>query len=174
MAKRLNTANIREWAQNVTCGEEILLSGVVYTSRDAAHKKIAALMENGGELPFPLKDSVIYYAGPTPAKEGKPCGSFGPTTSGRMDGYPQLFDSGLAAAIGKGDRSETIIDALVRNKSLYFIAIGGAGAIAAKHIKSCEEIAFFELGCESVKRLEFEDFPLIVAIDTEGNDIYTK
>jgi len=174
MTKRLNTDNIREWAQSLTCGEEILLSGVVYTARDAAHKKIAELMENGGKLPFTLKDNVIYYAGPTPAKEGRVCGSFGPTTSGRMDGYPQLFDNGLAAAIGKGDRSKIIIDALIRNKSLYFIAIGGAGAIAAKHITSCEEIAFLELGCESVKRLVFEDFPLIVAIDTMGDDIFTQ
>lgn len=174
MAKRLNTENIREWAQSLICGEEILLSGVVYTARDAAHKKIAALMENGEKLPFQLKDSVIYYAGPTPAKAGRVCGSFGPTTSGRMDGYPQFFDNGLAAAIGKGDRSQAIIDALVRNKSVYFIAIGGAGAIAAKHITSCEEIAFPELGCESVKRLMFEDFPLIVAINTNGEDIYTK
>lgn len=174
MAKRLNTENIREWAQSLTCGEEILLSGVVYTARDAAHKRIAALMESGKTLPFPLKDSVIYYAGPTPAKEGRVCGSFGPTTSGRMDGYPQLFDSGLAAAIGKGDRNKVIIDALIRNKSVYFIAIGGAGAIAAKHISICDEIAFLELGCESVKRLVFDDFPLIVAIDSAGNDIYTK
>ncbi|HBR30650.1 MAG TPA: TRZ/ATZ family protein [Clostridiales bacterium] len=171
---RLNTSNIREWADNLKCRDEVLLSGVVYTARDAAHKKIVALIESGKELPFELKDSVIYYAGPTPAKEGRICGAFGPTTAGRMDYYPQLFDNGLAAAIGKGDRSKNIIEALVRNKSLYFIAIGGAGALAAKHIKSCEEIAFAELGCESVKRLIFDDFPLIVAIDTEGNDIFKK
>ncbi|HAN20753.1 MAG TPA: TRZ/ATZ family protein [Clostridiales bacterium] len=174
MAKRLDTKNIREWATDLKCGEEILLSGVVYTARDAAHKKIAALIDNGKPLPFPLKGSVIYYAGPSPAKEGRVCGSFGPTTSGRMDGYPQLFDNGLAAAVGKGDRNKTIIDALIRNKSIYFIAIGGAGAIAAKHIIDCKEIAFSELGCESVKRLVFEDFPLIVAIDSDGKDIYTK
>ncbi|PKM63073.1 MAG: fumarate hydratase, partial [Firmicutes bacterium HGW-Firmicutes-21] len=158
--KKFNTVNIREWAQSLSCGEEILLSGVVYTARDAAHRQIVALMEEGAALPFPLKDGVIYYAGPTPAKHGRVCGSFGPTTSGRMDGYPQLFDCGLAAAIGKGDRNKVIIDALVRNKSVYFIAIGGAGAVAAKHIKSCDEVAFPELGCESVKRLVFEDFPL--------------
>lgn len=174
MAKRLNTENIREWTQTLKCGEEILLSGVAYTARDAAHKKIASLMESGEALPFDLKDGVIYYAGPTPAKEGRVCGAFGPTTSGRMDSFPQFFDSGLAAAIGKGDRNKTIIDALVRNNCVYFIAIGGAGAIAAKHIKSCEEIAFLELGCESVKRLVFDDFPLIVAIDSTGNDIYTQ
>lgn len=174
MARKFNTQNIREWAESLTCGEEILLSGVVYTARDAAHKKIAALMENGGVLPFELMDSVIYYAGPTPAKAGRVCGSFGPTTSGRMDGYPQLFENGLAAAIGKGNRSKTIIDAMIRNHCVYFIAIGGAGAIAAKQIKSCEEIAFLELGCESVKRLVFEDFPLIVAIDTTGKNIYDK
>lgn len=172
--KKINTENIREWAQELKCGDEVLLSGVVYTARDVAHKKIAAILERGEEPPFPLKDSVIYYAGPTPAKEGRVCGSFGPTTSGRMDCYPQMFDFGLAGAIGKGDRSKEIIDAIVRNKCVYFIAIGGAGAIAAKHIKSCEEIAFPELGCESVKRLIFEDFPLIVAIDSTGKDIYDK
>lgn len=158
----------------MTCGEEVLLSGVVYTARDAAHKKIASLIKSGEALPFPLKDSAIYYAGPTPAKEGRVCGAFGPTTSCRMDSFPQMFDNGLAAAIGKGDRSKVIIDALVRNKSVYFIAIGGAGAMAAKHIVSCEVIAFEELGCESVKRLVFEDFPLIVAIDSKGDDIYCR
>jgi len=170
--KALNTENIRQWAPTLSCGDEILLSGVVYTARDAAHKKIALMLQNGKELPFPLKDSVIYYAGPTPAKEGRVCGSFGPTTSGRMDCYPQLFDNGLAAAIGKGDRNEVIAQALKRNGSIYLIAIGGAGAVAAKHIASCEEIAFAELGCESVKRLEFRDFPLIVAIDTRGGNVY--
>ena len=174
MVKRLDTGNIREWAQDLFCGEEVLLSGVVYTARDAAHKKIAALTEAGEALPFPIKDSVIYYAGPTPAKQGRVCGSFGPTTSGRMDGYPQLFDYGLSAAIGKGDRSEVIIDALKRNGCVYFIAIGGAGAIAAKHIASCEEVAFPELGCESVKRLVFKDFPLITAIDCRGENIFSK
>jgi len=173
MAKKLNTKNIREWAESLEIGEEILLSGIVYTARDAAHKKIAALIKEGKELPFRLKDSVIYYAGPTPARKGRVCGAFGPTTSGRMDNYPELFDNGLAGAIGKGDRSSTIIDALVRNKSVYFIAIGGAGALAAQHIVACEEIAFSELGCESVKRLEFKDFPLFVAIDTRGNNIYS-
>lgn len=173
MAKRYNTANIREWAGEVEAGDEILLSGTVYTARDAAHKKIAKLISEDKALPFDLRDGVIYYAGPTPAKQGRPCGAFGPTTSGRMDAYPVVFEKGLAAAVGKGDRNEIIREALKKNGALYFIAIGGAGAIAAKHIKSCEEIAFPELGCESVKKLEFEDFPLIVAIDLCGRDIYS-
>lgn len=168
----INTENIRECAKTLRAGDGILLSGTVYTARDAAHKKICALIEEGKELPFPLKDAVIYYAGPTPAPEGRPIGSCGPTTSSRMDGFaPLLTDMGLAATIGKGGRSESVRQALKRNGALYLCAVGGAGAIAAKAVQSVEIIAFPELGCEAVRRMEIKDFPLIVGIDALGNTI---
>ena len=150
-----------------------MLTGIVYTSRDAAHKRIMALIEQGGELPYPIENAVIYYAGPTPAPEGKPIGSCGPTTSGRMDKFaPKLLDIGLGAMIGKGERSKEVRDAIVRNKAVYLCAVGGAGALACNCIKSCEVIAFEDLGCESVKRLYVEKFPLIVANDCFGGDIF--
>ena len=135
------------------CGDKILLSGVVYTARDAAHKRFNALLDEGKELPIPLKDAVIYYAGPTPAPEGKPIGSCGPTTSGRMDRFaPRLLDLGLGGMIGKGERSQEVRDAVIRNGAVYLCAIGGAGALACNCIKSCEVVAFEELGCESELR----------------------
>ncbi|MEG2003045.1 MAG: FumA C-terminus/TtdB family hydratase beta subunit [Clostridia bacterium] len=157
------------------CKDEILLSGVVYTARDAAHKKIMQLLDSGSKLPFCLNGAYIYYAGPTPTPTGKICGSFGPTTSCRMDGFtPRLYDLGLFATIGKGARNIETINAIKRNHAIYLLAIGGAGAIAAQHILSVQEIAFSELGCESIKRIEFEKFPLIVGIDRDGNDIFGK
>ena len=154
-------------------GEELLLSGTVYTARDAAHKRMAALLAANKPLPFPLDGAAIYYAGPTPARVGAVCASFGPTTSGRMDAFaPALYDLGLGATIGKGNRSAAVVDAIRRNRAVYLVAIGGAGAIAARHITSLEEIAFPELGCESVKRLTFCDFPLVVGIDCAGNNVY--
>lgn len=152
-----------------------MLSGYIYTSRDAAHKRIFELLDSGGKLPYDLKNAVIYYAGPTPAPEGMPIGSCGPTTSGRMDVYsPRMLDLGLAAMIGKGERSQAVCDAIVRNHAVYFCAIGGAGALAAKCIKSCEVIAFDDLGCESVKRLYIEHFPLITAIDCHGGNLFNR
>ncbi len=172
---KFNLSEIREYIPLLKAGDRVVLSGTAYTSRDAAHKKIFALLDEGGELPFDLKDACIYFAGPTPAPEGLPIGSCGPTTSGRMDPYsPRLLDLGLAAMIGKGKRSEAVREAIVRNKAVYFCAVGGAGALCAKGIVSCEEIAFHELGCESVKRLELDDFPVYVGIDCNGETIFRE
>ncbi len=159
----------------LVCGDRVLLSGIVYTARDAAHKKIFELIENGLPLPFELKNAVIYYAGPTPAKPGKAVGSCGPTTSSRMDSFaPALYDLGLCATIGKGERSREVTDAIVRNKALYLCAVGGAGALISKHILSSEEIAFEELGCESVKRMVIHELPLTVATDRTGRSIFDR
>lgn len=165
--------DIRAAIPELKAGDRAELSGVCYTSRDAAHKKIFSLLDSNGQLPYDLKDACIYFAGPTPAPEGRVIGSCGPTTSGRMDVYsPRLLDLGLAAMIGKGERSEEVRKAIIRNKAVYFCAIGGAGALYASCITSCEEIAFKELGCESVKRLVLKDFPVYVGIDCNGNSIY--
>ena len=175
MSARFDTKDIRNWAPMLRAGEELLLSGTVYTARDAAHKRMAALLAANKPLPFPLDGAAIYYAGPTPARVGAVCGSFGPTTSGRMDAFaPALYDLGLGATIGKGNRSAAVVDAIRRNRAVYLVAIGGAGAIAARHITSLEEIAFPELGCESVKRMEVADLPLTVAIDSRGNDLFQE
>lgn len=169
----LNTSELKEKARQLKAGDKVLLSGVVYTSRDAAHKRIKQLIESGEKLPYELSGTAIYYAGPTAAKDGMVIGSCGPTTSSRMDVYsPQFLDMGLSAMIGKGERSEAVCEAIRRNGAVYFCAIGGAGALAAKCIKECEVIAFEDLGCESVKRLRFENFPLITAIDASGGNIF--
>ena len=150
-----------------------MLSGTVYTARDAAHKKILSMILNEEALPFEIKDSAIYYAGPTQTPPGLAIGSCGPTTSSRMDVFaPTLLDLGLCAMIGKGPRNQSVVDAIVRNKAIYLCSLGGAGALAARCIKSCEVVAFEELGCESVKKLELSDFPLIVGIDSFGNSIF--
>ena len=173
MSKSYNTANIEEWADKLVCGEEILLSGVVYTARDAAHKRIKALIEEGKPLPFELKNATIYYAGPTPEKPGMPIGSCGPTTSTRMDVFaPEFMDLGLKCMVGKGNRSQAVIDAIVRNKGVYLCAIGGAGALAARCVKKLDIIAFEDLGFESVKRIEIENFPLFVGIDSQGRSLF--
>lgn len=169
----LNTADLKEKAKTLHAGDKVLLSGTVYTSRDAAHKKISACIDNGEPLPYQLEGAAVYYAGPTAAKDGMAIGSCGPTTSGRMDVYsPRLLDMGLTAMIGKGERSDEVCRAICRNGAVYFCAIGGAGALACKCITSCEVIAFEELGCESVKRLTFDKFPLIVAIDCHGGNLF--
>ena len=173
--KIFRTEELRSRAGELRAGDALRLSGVVYTARDAAHKRIVAALAAGEELPFPLQDAVIYYAGPTAAPPGHVIGSCGPTTSSRMDPFaPRLLDLGLAAMIGKGERSPEVVEAVRRNGALYLCAIGGAGALAAKHITACEVIAYPELGCESVKRLVFEDFPLVCAIDSEGNDLFRE
>ena len=162
-------------SHTLVCGDRVLLSGIVYTARDAAHKKIFELIENGLPLPFELKNAVIYYAGPTPAKPGKAVGSCGPTTSSRMDSFaPTLYDLGLCATIGKGERSRKVTESIVRNKALYLCAVGGAGALISKHILSSEEIAFEELGCESVKRMVIHELPLTVATDRTGRSIFDR
>lgn len=164
-----------EKAAALRAGQLIHFSGVIYTARDAAHKRIFQLLDENKPLPFPLKGATIYYAGPTPAPNGLPIGSCGPTTSGRMDVFtPRLLDLGLKVMIGKGKRSRQVVDAMVKNGAVYLCAIGGAGALAAKSIRSCEVIAFEDLGCESIKRLEVVDFPLIVAIDAKGNNLFQE
>lgn len=169
----LNTNELKEKARSLRAGDKVLLSGTVYTSRDAAHKRIKALLDSGSELPYALDGAAIYYAGPTGAKDGMVIGSCGPTTSSRMDVYsPEFLDKGLSAMIGKGERSEAVCDAIKRNGAVYFCAIGGAGALACKCITECEVIAFEDLGCESVKRLTFREFPLTVAIDSIGGNIF--
>lgn len=171
----LNTNELKEKATMLKAGDRVLLSGTVYTSRDAAHKRIFAALKNGEKLPYDLNGAAIYYAGPTPAPESLPIGSCGPTTSGRMDPYaPTLLDAGLTAMIGKGERSDEVCEAICRNKGVYLCAIGGAGALASKCIKSCEVIAYEDLGCESVKKLEFDNFPLIVAIDCNGGNLFKQ
>ena len=154
-------------------GDVVYLSGTIYTARDAAHKRIFQLLDEGKPLPFELKGAVIYYAGPTPGQQGMAVGACGPTTAGRMDGFaPRLLDLGLTAMIGKGERSQDVVDAIVRNGACYFAAVGGAGALIAKCIKTAQVIAFDELGCESVKRMEVENLPLTVAVDSQGNDLF--
>lgn len=150
-----------------------MLSGKVYTARDAAHRRMSELLGNGKPLPFPIADSVIYYAGPTPARPGMPIGSCGPTTSSRMDVFtPELLDMGLVAMIGKGTRSPEVIDAMVRNGAVYFCATGGAGALISGCILSARQVAFPELGCESIMELNISDFPLICAIDSYGANLF--
>ena len=173
--KNIDVKDLKEQAKNLKAGESIKLSGFIYTARDAAHKRIIALMEAGLPLPFDLKDSVIYYAGPTPAKEGLAVGACGPTTSGRMDTYaPRLLEAGLLGMIGKGERDENVCEAICKHQGIYLCAIGGAGALASKSIKTCEIIAFPELGCESIKRFFIKDFPLIVAIDCNGGNLFKE
>ena len=158
---------------NLKAGDRVFLSGVVYTARDAAHKRIMQLLESGDKLPFDLENAFVYYAGPTPTPENMAIGSCGPTTSSRMDKFaPALLDLGLRGMIGKGPRNQNVVDAIVRNKAIYFCATGGAGALASRCITSCQVIAFDDLGCESVKKLIFKNFPLVVGIDSNGNTLF--
>lgn len=172
---KVNTKDLKELCPILRAGDSVILSGTVYTSRDAAHKRIFELMEQNKPLPYDINGAVIYYAGPTPTPKNAVIGSCGPTTSKRMDPYtPRLLDMGLTATVGKGERSPEVEEAIKRNKSVYLCAIGGAGALAALSITKCEVIAFDELGCESVKRLEFKDFPLTVGIDCNGGNIFKR
>lgn len=172
---RLNTSELREYAPRLMAGDRVLLSGVIYTARDAAHKRFFELLDEGKTLPFDMKDAVIYYAGPTPGRGDMAVGACGPTTAGRMDGYaPRLLDLGLLAMIGKGDRDKAVVDAMIRNRAVYFAAVGGAGALIASSIRSVQVVAFPELGCESVKRMGVLDMPLTVAIDAAGGSLYEK
>jgi fumarate hydratase subunit beta len=160
-------------AATLTAGDVVLLSGTLYTARDAAHKKFRELLSAGQDLPFPTEGAVIYYCGPTPARPGQVIGSAGPTTSGRMDAYtPELLEkTGVLGMVGKGKRTQSVIDAIKRKGAVYFHAVGGAGALIARTIMAAEAIAFPELGPEAVYRLEVTDFPAIVAIDSHGNNI---
>ena len=160
---------------NLNIGDSVLISGIIYVARDAAHKRMQEMLDKNIELPFELKNNVIYYMGPSPAREGRPIGSAGPTTSGRMDKYaPTLLDLGLKGMIGKGKRNQEVKDAVIRNKAIYFAAIGGAGALLSKAIQKSEVIAFEDLGAEAILKLEVKDFPVIVVMDSEGNDLYEK
>lgn len=170
---RINTSDLSTVAADLKAGDRVILSGTVYTARDAAHKKIFELLDVGAPLPFELSGAAIYYAGPTPTPKGLAIGSCGPTTSSRMDGYsPRLFDLGVKCVIGKGDRSDEVCRSIRKNGAVYLCAIGGAGALAAASVTECEVIAFPELGCESVKKLTFKDFPLICAIDAAGGNLF--
>ena len=163
----------REEAEKLKAGDYIYLTGTIYTARDAAHKRMQETLDRGEELPFSLQGNMIYYMGPSPAREGRPIGSAGPTTASRMDKYtPALLDLGLGAMIGKGKRSKAVIDAIVRNGSVYFAAVGGAGAILSKCIHSSEIIAYEDLGTEAVRRLEVKDLPVVVVIDSNGSNLY--
>lgn len=163
----------KETARSLHAGDYVYITGTMYTARDAAHKRMYEILQKGGELPVGWKDQVIYYMGPSPAREGRPIGSAGPTTASRMDKYaPQLLDLGLGAMVGKGKRSQAVIDAIVRNGSVYFAAVGGAGALLSKCITSAEVVAYDDLGTEAIRKLTVENFPAIVVIDSEGNNLY--
>ena len=163
----------KETARSLHAGDYVYITGTMYTARDAAHKRMYEILQKGGELPVDWKDQVIYYMGPSPAREGRPIGSAGPTTASRMDKYaPQLLDLGLGAMVGKGKRSQAVIDAIVRNGSVYFAAVGGAGALLSKCITSAEVVAYVDLGTEAIRKLTVENFPAIVVIDSEGNNLY--
>lgn len=170
---RISTTELKDKANTLHAGDRVLLSGTVYTARDAAHKRFFELLDRGEKLPFDIEGACIYYCGPTPTPEGLAIGSAGPTTSSRMDPYAsRLLDLGLKAMIGKGARNDAVNEALKRNGAVYFAAIGGAGALYSKCITRCEVVAFDDLGCESVKCLELKDFPVIVATDSFGKTLY--
>ncbi len=165
----------REKFKDLTAGDTVLLTGTIYTARDAAHKRLTDRIQRGEELPFNLENAVIYYVGPTPEKPGNPIGSAGPTTSYRMDAYaPTLLDLGETGMIGKGQRSQEVKDAVLRNGAVYFAAIGGAGALMAQRVESAEIIAFEDLGAEAVRRLRVKDFPVTVVLDSKGGDLYEQ
>ena len=171
----INVSELRALAPTLRAGDKILLSGKVYTARDAAHARMISSLERGEALPIDIRDAVIYYAGPTPEKNGLAIGSCGPTTSSRMDVYtPRRLDLGMLAMIGKGERAESVVQAQIRNGALYLCAIGGAGAIAASHIKSAETVAYCDLGCEAIRLLELDRFPLFVGTDIYGKSIYER
>ena len=175
MAIEITTPLSRETAEKLHAGDRVLISGTIYTARDAAHKRMIEAINRGEELPFDIKDQIIYYAGPAPAKPGEVIGSCGPTTSGRMDAYaPILIALGETGMLGKGSRSDEVIAAMKKHKCVYFGAIGGAGALIAKSVVSAEVIAYEDLGTEAIRRLTVKDFPAFVVIDTDGNSLYER
>lgn len=160
-------------AKELKSGDYVYLTGTIYTARDAAHKRMYETLKQGGELPFDIRNNIIYYMGPSPAREGRPIGSAGPTTASRMDKYaPMLLDLGQRGMIGKGKRTEAVREAIIRNNAVYFAAVGGAGALLSKSIVSSEVIAYDDLGTEAIRKLEVKNFPVIVVIDSEGNNLY--
>lgn len=173
MEKHITTPFTKDQAMSLKAGESVLISGIIYTARDAAHKRLVELLDNGHELPIDVKNQIIYYAGPAPAKPGMPIGSVGPTTSYRMDPYaPRLIDIGLTGMVGKGVRSEEVIESMKKNKAVYFGAIGGAGALIAKSVEESEVVAYEDLGSEAIRKLKVKDFPAVVVIDSFGNNLY--
>ena len=173
MERHLQAPISKEELKTLKSGDYVYITGTIYTARDAAHKRMYETLQNQENLPIDIQDQIIYYMGPSPAREGRPIGSAGPTTASRMDKYtPQLLDLGMGAMIGKGKRSLAVADAIVRNGAVYFAAIGGAGALLSKCILSSEVIAYGDLGPEAVRKLEVKDFPVVVVIDSQGNNLY--
>lgn len=173
MDKHITAPISNEDAKELRAGDYVYITGTIYTARDAAHKRMAEALAAGEPLPIDMKNNIIYYMGPSPAREGRPIGSAGPTTASRMDKYaPDLLDLGLKGMIGKGKRSQAVIDGIVRNGAVYFAAVGGAGAILSKCIKKSTVIAYDDLGTEAIRKLEVENLPVIVVIDSEGNNLY--
>ena len=173
MEKHITAPIKKEEIAGLKAGDYVYITGTIYTARDAAHKRMQEALDKGELLPITMEGNLIYYMGPSPAREGRPIGSAGPTTASRMDKYaPQLLDLGLAGMIGKGKRSETVKDAIVRNEAVYFAAVGGAGALLSKSITASEVVAYEDLGTEAIRKLEVKDFPVIVVIDKDGNNLY--
>lgn len=173
MERHINVPFDADIVKELKAGDYVYLTGTIYTARDAAHKRMYEALQNGETLPFDIEGNVIYYMGPSPAREGRPIGSAGPTTASRMDKYaPDLLDLGLKGMIGKGKRSKAVVDAIVRNGAVYFAAVGGAGAILSKCIKKSTVIAYDDLGTEAIRELEVENLPVVVVIDSEGNNLY--
>ena len=173
MEKHIKAPISKEVSRKLRAGDYVYITGTIYTARDAAHKRMDDALKKGENLPVDMVGQTIYYMGPSPAREGRPIGSAGPTTASRMDKYtPRLLDLGRGAMIGKGKRSQAVIDAIVRNGAVYFAAVGGAGAILSKCIKESEVIAYDDLGTEAIRKLTVENMPMIVVIDSEGNNLY--
>ncbi|MBE5948685.1 MAG: Fe-S-containing hydro-lyase [Lachnospiraceae bacterium] len=175
MEKHITAPFSAEVAKTLQAGDYVYITGTIYTARDAAHKRMYEALERGEPLPISMENTVIYYMGPSPARDGRPIGSAGPTTSSRMDKYaPALLDLGLRGMIGKGKRNAAVVDAMKKNTAVYFAAVGGAGALLSKCIVSSEVVAYDDLGTEAIRRLEVKDFPVIVVIDSEGRDLYAE
>ena len=173
MEKHITAPITKETAKSLHAGDYVYVTGTIYTARDAAHKRMDEALDRGEELPIDIKNQAIYYMGPSPAREGRPIGSAGPTTASRMDKYaPRLLDLGQTAMIGKGKRTQDVIDAVIRNGAVYFAAVGGAGALLSKCITKSEVVAYDDLGTEAIRELQVENFPVIVVIDSEGNNLY--
>lgn len=175
MNRQIQSPLASEEAASLKAGDYVYITGTIYTARDAAHKRMQEALEKGEKLPVPLKNQIIYYMGPSPARDGRPIGSAGPTTAGRMDRYtPALLDLGLKGMIGKGKRTREVTDAIIRNKAVYFAAVGGAGALLSKCILHSEIVAYEDLGTEAIRKLQVKDFPVIVVIDSTGRDLYEE
>ncbi len=173
MERHINVPFDADIVKELKAGDYVYLTGTIYTARDAAHKRMYEALQNGETLPFDIEGNVIYYMGPSPAREGRPIGSAGPTTASRMDKYtPALLELGMRGMIGKGRRTEAVRESMMKNKAVYFAAVGGAGALLSKSILQAEVIAYEDLGTEAIRKLEIKDFPVIVVMDCEGNNLY--